>query len=114
MYPTFRALMSQKTPGGGETGGKAGQPAPASTSGYGFFEGQRAATRIFKLTNPELFMKNNKYIMAFGVVTFTGLVVYFALDNARYEREKQEKRKRYEERRRIREQGIPVNHEQSE
>lgn len=46
--------MSQKTPGGGETGGKAGQPAPASTSGYGFFEGQRAATRIFKLTNPEV------------------------------------------------------------
>ncbi|RKP12195.1 hypothetical protein BJ684DRAFT_21249 [Piptocephalis cylindrospora] len=102
--------MSQNTSGGGEKGGKVPSPPAPSTGNYGFFEGQRAATRIFKLTNPELFMKNNKYVMAFGVVTFTSLVAYFALDNAKYAREQEEKRRRYEERRRIREQGIPVNY----
>ncbi|KAJ1978878.1 hypothetical protein H4R33_005867 [Dimargaris cristalligena] len=42
------------------------------------------STRLFRVLNPELFFPKNKYIMAFGLITFTGAVTYFAWDDAQY------------------------------
>jgi hypothetical protein len=43
-------------------------------------------------------MKNNKFVMAFGIVTLTGLVTYFALDNMEHKKQQEEKKRKYEER----------------
>lgn len=40
------------------------------------------ATTLFKVTNFELFVKPNKYVMGFGLLTVTGCVAYLAYLNA--------------------------------
>ncbi|KAJ1914715.1 hypothetical protein IWQ60_008710 [Tieghemiomyces parasiticus] len=42
------------------------------------------STRLFRVLNPELFFPKNRYVMAFGLITFTGAVAYFAWDDAQY------------------------------
>ncbi|KAI8053775.1 hypothetical protein BDF22DRAFT_742749 [Syncephalis plumigaleata] len=58
-------------------------------------EGRLAATRLFKLMNPELFIKPNRVIMTFGVISIIGLVGYFIRDNQLYREEKEREREMY-------------------
>ncbi|KAJ1857002.1 hypothetical protein LPJ73_002108 [Coemansia sp. RSA 2703] len=45
------------------------------------------ATRLFKVLNPELFMKPNKLIMYGGVVAMAGIVYWLGSDELRHRQE---------------------------
>ncbi|KAI9595894.1 hypothetical protein BDF19DRAFT_422335 [Syncephalis fuscata] len=61
-------------------------------------EGKIAATRLFRFMNPELFIKPNRWVMTFGVLSVVGLVGYFIRDNQIYREEKEKEREQYRER----------------
>ncbi|CAH1257758.1 SMIM8 [Branchiostoma lanceolatum] len=45
-------------------------------------------TTLFRVVNPELFMRPNKVVMAFGLVTITGCIAYIAYLNASKENQR--------------------------
>eukprot|EP00058_Branchiostoma_floridae_P018300 XP_002603789.1 hypothetical protein BRAFLDRAFT_86619 [Branchiostoma floridae] len=45
-------------------------------------------TTLFRVVNPELFMRPNKMVMAFGLVTITGCIAYLAYMNASKENQR--------------------------
>ncbi|XP_078669235.1 uncharacterized protein LOC144910242 isoform X1 [Branchiostoma floridae x Branchiostoma belcheri] len=45
-------------------------------------------TTLFRVVNPELFMRPNKIVMAFGLVTITGCIAYIAYLNASQENQR--------------------------
>jgi hypothetical protein len=56
------------------------------------------ATRLFKLMNPELFIKPNRPVMILGLITVSSLIGYFIYDNYQYRLEKEREREQYQER----------------
>ncbi|KAJ2361517.1 hypothetical protein H4S01_005225, partial [Coemansia sp. RSA 2610] len=42
------------------------------------------ATRLFKVLNPELFMKPNRFIMYGGVVAITGVILWLGTDELKH------------------------------
>jgi len=61
-------------------------------------EGRVAATRLFRLLNPELFVRPSPVVGAVGAAVFLAVVGYFALDNYACRQQREEERRRYEER----------------
>ncbi|KAJ1938143.1 hypothetical protein EC988_007678 [Linderina pennispora] len=45
------------------------------------------ATRLFKVLNPELFMKPNRWIMGGGVVAMAGIILWLGSGELKYRRE---------------------------
>ncbi|KAJ2376457.1 hypothetical protein IW150_001979 [Coemansia sp. RSA 2607] len=62
------------------------KPSP-QTNPQGASKTDIPATRLFKVLNPELFMKPNKLIMYGGVVAMAGIVYWLGSDELRHRQE---------------------------